>query len=152
MPELQPNPFAVQTLAVEVPRVNEAPISFHVRGVSVKDLSVLLQTHGAAMAVLYHKYVANDSQVVDEKVDTAMGELINTMPDLVADLIARVTDGEIPSKIAVNLPLPVQTDALVAISRLTFVGEGALEKFLATGAQMLSGLTVAVQKASTLRR
>ena len=144
--------FSVPTRTVTVPipgKTQEEWPSFDVRGISLPDLSYLMQKHGATLATLYSKYAKGDINIDDGMADDAVAALVGELPDMFADVIARVSDGALDQSTAGNLPLPVQVDAVMSIGELTFAGEGALEKFLTAAAKMLDGLATVMAKANT---
>lgn len=110
-----------------------------VRGLSLKAMSVLVQTRGDGVARLYALYadkVAMANAGIDDGIsgldlNGLASDMMGEFPDIMAMAIALAdTDFDIDAvdfaelhkstSIAMNLPLPVQFDALQKIGLLTF--------------------------------
>ena len=140
----------VKNIPVPVPGVEPDKYpNFDVRGITLQDLSYLIQKHGASMAVLYNKYAKGDIDVEKGVADEAVADLVGQLPELFAALVARASRGVLDESTAIDLPLPVTVDATVAVGELTFAGEKSLEKFMAAATRMLDGFATVVQKANT---
>lgn len=113
-----------------------------VHGVSVADLSLLLQDYGPKVsAVFVH---VTDAAKADPNADIkkiAMGAF-KEFPDLVAGLIA-LAAGEYDDEtiaIARRLPIPAQVELLEQIFLLTFASEGEVEKLVETLTRVATSL------------
>ena len=137
--------FAIPTSEVVIPAdASNKAQSFRVRGVSLPDLSVVMREHGEAMAMLYARFGDEALDVSDKQTAGAISELLADVPELAATIISRCSYEALDVETTLVLPLPVQIDALMAISRLTFVGEGAVGKFIAVVTEMLRGMASAM--------
>lgn len=141
--------FAVPTKNIPLPVPGDEEVSFDVRGVSLPDLSALMQKHARAITALYSKYAKGDADFEKGLESDVAAALIAEVPALVASIIAQVSDGVMDDETAARLPLPVQTDALVSIGELTFSGEGALEKFMAAAVRIAEGLAATMMKVNS---
>lgn len=144
--------FHVPVRTITIPDPGAAPENypaFEVRGITLQDLSFVMQKHGQVMATLYQKYAKGDINVDQGMADDAIAALVGQMPELFADIIARASRGVLDTQTALDLPLPTMTTAIVAVGELTFTGEGALEKFLAAATRILDGFATVVVKANT---
>ena len=144
--------FAVPVRTISVPEPGKEPAdysAFEVRGLTLQDLSHVMQKHGPTLAVLYAKYAKGDIRVDQGMSDAAISTLVTEVPELFASIVARASRGVVDPATAIELPLPVMTDAVMAIGQLTFAGEGALEKFLAAATNMLDGFATVVTKTLT---
>lgn len=83
----------------------------------------------------------------DAAVQTALAGLAMKLPALVARLIAECADEPESDGIIAKLPLPVQTEALLAIFALTFEGEDSLKNFVGGLKTLMQSLTKAVESA-----
>lgn len=136
-------PFAVPTTSITV-----GDHTLTLRGISVRDVSILLRNHGAALALLYARYVQKNDDIVDQQVNSAVQDIAGSMPDLVAEVISLASRNVLTPDEAAELSLPHAVDALTAIGEVTFSGEGAWEKFLASVLAMVESAASAISKAT----
>jgi hypothetical protein len=134
-------PFAIPTVGVEI---GEQTLTL--RGISLRDVSILLQKHGASLALLYSRYIQNNDQIVDQQVNNAVLDIAQTMPDLVAELISLTSRNVLSADEAGDLSLPDVVTVLTAIGEVTFRGEGAWEKFLGATLQMVESAATAFSR------
>lgn len=120
---------------------------FTVRGVSLRDLALLMRHHRPAMTKLFDELKAGKNMALDATLILALGEsAISAAPELVSDLIALAagdTDAE-SREIAQRLPFPVQLEAIKQIAFLTFEGEDGLGKLAETVVHMAQSVSSAV--------
>jgi nitrogenase molybdenum-iron protein alpha/beta subunit len=137
--------FNIPTESVKIPASGKnKEQSFEVRGASLPDVSKVMQEHGEAMAMLYARFSDDSMDVSDKKLAGAIATLLADMPKLCATVISLCADSAVEPEVALRLPLPVQAESLMQISRLTFVGEGAVGKFIAVATEMLKGVAGAM--------
>lgn len=122
---------------------------FAVRGISMADISVLLNQHKALLESLYRRFTADGAKTSTMDANAIMRDLAATAPALVASIICLAAgDGEDVEAllVAASLPLPVQIEALEKILKLTFQREGGVGKFLETVTRAVAGLNLQVAK------
>jgi len=115
--------------------------SFSVRGLSLIDVSALMQTHLEQIDHLFKLYDA------DETREQALGEaarfgvtIVRETPSMVGLLIALAADEPSAVEKANRLPLAVQVEALRNIIELTFEEAGGAKKFLDMVVEMVRGM------------
>lgn len=121
--------------------------SFTVRGLSFVDLRTLFIKYGEDMSAFFD-LVVNTKDMASLDVEDAAGLaaiLIERAPALAAEAIAIAAGdgGESDPEsfeTALQLPFPVQVDALQAIGKATFGTEGGVKKFLQTAKSLLGNL------------
>lgn len=125
------------TEPVEVPGGGE----FTVRGLSFVDMKSLLVAHSAELSRLFDLVVAGNGngEIALTNMTEAAAQFITEAPALAASVIALASDEEGVFEIVLNLPFPVQVDALTKIGKLTFATEDSAKKFLQT-ARSLTGM------------
>lgn len=121
--------------------------TFTVRGVSLRDVAVLVRQHGPAMNLLFDEIKAGRDITLDASLILRFGKgAIEAAPELVADLIA-LASGEVDPEsraIAAALPFPVQLETVKQIAMLTFETEDALGKLAETVVGMAQGVSGAM--------
>lgn len=116
--------------------------SFSVRGLSLQDISIIVRHHGAAMTLLFDRFIKQSGDGLPPADMAAMGRaLLEIAPDAAAEMIA-LSAGE-PEAIDVvrMLPLPVQVDALDKLMGHTFETEQDLKKVVETVIRAATGTT-----------
>ncbi|QPZ53275.1 tail protein [Achromobacter phage vB_AchrS_AchV4] len=122
---------------------------FAVRGISMADISVLLNQHKSLLESLYQRFTADGVTTSTMDANAIMRDIAATAPALVASIICLAAgDGEDVEAlvVAASLPLPVQIEALEKILKLTFQREGGVGKFLETVTRAVAGLNLQVAK------
>lgn len=116
--------------------------SFVVKGLSFNTLAALFTDAKDEMMEAMGLYdgMASSGEVTNEALGLA---LIQQFPKVVAKLIAYGAGEPDAEEQAGKLPVPVQMDALMALSDLTFAEPDALKKFVGQ-------VTSLIQKAKTL--
>jgi hypothetical protein len=105
--------------------------SVDVRGLSYSDIRSVFELFPQAASKFF-------DIVSDQGAGTAVNNagiavaLMKELPEVAAALIAHASDEPESLAVALTLPIPVQTDLLVAIGKLTFATEGGAKKFLQT--------------------
>ncbi|PZR90340.1 MAG: hypothetical protein DI537_19180 [Stutzerimonas stutzeri] len=114
-----------------------------VRGLSVPDLSILVQTHRDTAKELYERFtgIRKEDAITIEHAGTIASELITTAPAIVAHVIALAADVPDQFEEVVHLPIDVQAKALEDIARLTFAMEGGATGFLETLTRLAASTT-----------
>ncbi len=123
--------------------------SFAVRGISMMDISVLLNQHKSLLESLYQRFTADGATVGTQDASAILRDIAATAPALVASIVCLAAGGgddEEELLIAASLPLPVQIEALEKILKLTFQREGGVGKFLETVTRAVAGLNLQVAK------
>lgn len=113
----------------------DKPQYLKVRGLSTRDVQMVVQIHGSTVVDLFNRVQADPDMSDLKNAAAVFNTIIEQAPELVADLIVYASDSKTPTKaveVALRLPLPVQLDALTQIARLTFEAYGGLGKFVET--------------------
>lgn len=120
---------------------------FPVRGVSLRDVAMLVRHHGPALASLFQEIRDGKDLSLDIALVLRLGEsAISAAPELCSDIIA-LASGEPDAEareVARQLPFPVQLEAIKQIALLTFGGEDSLGKMVETVVHMAQGVSSAV--------
>jgi len=109
------------------------------RGINLLDVRTILVSNPVEAELIYNKATSMSADIdagkaTDGSVITEfLGLIIQTMPKLVARLIALASDEDDDEavEIAGKLPVDVQLECLAAIANLTFVMEGGARNFIA---------------------
>jgi hypothetical protein len=126
--------------------------SFTVRGLGLDTISKLL-SKGSPLgqldeAIQEIAQISKSAEGVDEAAFmTGIAGLAAKLPALAAAVIAHCADEPESVDVVERLPLPVQTEALLAIFYLTFDGEDALKNFVSGLKTLMQSLTKAVAEA-----
>lgn len=124
--------------------------SFHVKGLSLDDLSVLVSHHLEDLEALFDVF-ENAEKLGGADWQKIAAGVIAQAPGFAANVIA-LGAGETDTEAvrgARALPFPVQLEAFVAIGDLTFTEVGSVKKFLETVAGLLGRVKVP-QKIQTM--
>lgn len=116
-------------------------VYFTVRGLSLPDISKIVEAHEPIVTELFSKYAGSVNDESLENISMLGNTLMESAPILVSHIIAIAADepGE-ADKIA-QLPFPTQMEALEAIGSLTFIGSGGVKKTVAMVAKIVRGMT-----------
>ncbi len=137
-------------LAGYQPATLEVPLaggnSFHVRGLSLNDISVLVREHFPDLDALAGLFDGFDTLTVDQFEPLALS-LVSQAPGFVANAIA-VAAGEGTAADAEQLPGPTQVKALLEIGDLTFIDVGGPKKAW----EMIAGLLTRTQVKKALTK
>lgn len=105
--------------------------TFAVRGISFRDLMLLVDRHGPVLAALYAKLAADpEAELSPEGIQRIVSATMEEAPQLVADLIACAAGDIDDGEKVLALPLTVQIDAIEKIAILTFISEMEVKKTL----------------------
>lgn len=107
---------------------------FHVKGLSLNDIAVLLREHFPDLDALFEMF-QDFENVTRDQLNPLVLSLVSQAPGFVANVIA-LAAGEGDSSDAEKLPGPVQVKALLAIGELTFHEVGGVGKAM----EMVAGL------------
>lgn len=130
-------------------KVEFAGGDFTVRGLSLSDITFLVQAQRGSLDRLFNSILEKVTKPADdpagqfnlEEVDLHINTLLAKFPEVGAQIIACGSDELSPEGLAIaaQLPLPVQVDALDKILALTFQAEGGPKKLLETVIRMAQG-------------
>lgn len=122
---------------------------FSVLGLSLNDITYVLQRHAVEVAQVISAVEANQGAVSNELVSELAVTMIQSAPSLAADIIA-VAAGE-PDQVATvrALPFPVQLDAIEKIGNQTFEVYGGPGKALEAVIRLAKGTTSLLGSLST---
>ena len=118
---------------------------FAVRGLSLDDISFLVQRHGAKLQDLFSQFVANAGELTTESAVGFAVPLMKEAPGIAAELIACASGDPEDAEIAAQLPFPVQLDALEKLATLTFESGGGPKKLVETVIRAAQGTTGLLQ-------
>lgn len=105
--------------------------SFHVKGLSLDDVTILMGGYLNEIDNLFKLYDKEDTRetAVSESAKLAIG-IVRESPAMIGTMIAICSGEPDQVEIARNLPLDVQIEALKAIIELTFEEAGGAKKFV----------------------
>lgn len=115
--------------------------NFAVRGLSLDDISYLVQHHGQRMESLFSDFAQTSGEITVEAIASFALPLLQAAPEIAADMIACASGDPEDSAIARTLPFPTQLDALQKLAGLTFSVSGGPKKLLETVVSMAQGTT-----------
>jgi hypothetical protein len=116
--------------------------SFAVRGLSLQDISALVRHHGAAMTLLFDKFIRQGEDGMPPADMATMGRtLLEIAPDAAAEMIALAAGEPEAVDIVRTLPLPVQVEALDLLMSHTFATDQDLKKVVETVIRAATGTT-----------
>lgn len=126
--------------------------SIEVRGLSVSDVSILIETHRDTAERLFDKFTGRhpDSISMDEAADVALG-MVTSFPTVMAHVIALAADANDRIGDVVQLPVDVQVAALEAVAALTISMTGGLKNFVEMVLRMAQGANHLVTELKTPR-
>ncbi len=107
-----------------------------VRGLTVPDITQLVQVHQDSAVAIYEKFSGKDAAALSEQtVESVALELLGKFPAAIAHLLflcdSEKEDGADVGLYA-SLPVDVQVAALESIATLTFAMQGGLKNFVET--------------------
>lgn len=126
--------FQVPTESVALPGGN----SFTVRGLSVDDITQLVNAHRPALEAIFNKF-EEQGDLSLEMTATIVEGMISSFPGFVAQAIALAADEPGEGAKVRKLPVSIQVEAVERIGRLTFISEGGLKNVLATVVKIIQG-------------
>jgi hypothetical protein len=103
--------------------------SFHVRGLGLTDISVLVREHFPDLDAVFDLFQSGFDGMDAEQIQNLAMVVVSQAPGLAANIIATAA-GEGDASDAEQLPAPVQIKALVDIGDLTFQDVGGPKKGL----------------------
>lgn len=113
-----------------------------IRGLSLEDISALVQHHLPDIEALFELFERSGSMSDDESFRKIVIAAVNEAPGFVANVIAMAADEPDAAQEAQQLPGPVQVQALLQIGDLTFKDVGGIKKGMGDIAALLSRLKV----------
>ncbi|MES3001333.1 MAG: hypothetical protein V4787_11635 [Pseudomonadota bacterium] len=105
----------------------------NVRGLSANDVTAIIFENKSVVEDVFSVFEDANltaSNLDDEKLKTFIGNIAIRAPYVVASIIAHASDEPDEYENAAKLPLPVQTEALIEIARLTFNDKAGFERFM----------------------
>ena len=122
---------------------------FSVRGLSLEDLTYILQRHAVEVSQVIATIEAKKGEIGNDLISEMAVGLIESAPGVAAEVIA-VAAGEHDEVSKVRrLPFPVQMDALEKIGNLTFEVYGGVGKTLEAVIRLAKGTTSLLNSLST---
>ena len=122
---------------------------FSVRGLSLDDLTYILQRHAVEVSQIVSTIEAKKGEIGNDLLSEMAVGLIQSAPDVAAEVIA-VAAGELDQVTKVRmLPFPVQLDAMEKIGNLTFEVYGGPKKVLEAVIRLAKGTTSILESLST---
>lgn len=114
---------------------------FAVRGLSLDDVQYLVSRHGDKLRKLFTDFMASETELTPEGIADFIVPLLDSMPDLLADVIACASGDAADADVVRRLPFPVQIGAIEPIAALSFDGAGGPKKFVETVVRLAQGTT-----------
>ena len=127
--------------------------SFRVRGLSLADMSSLVNKHGKIIGVLFDKIrdeMVQRSEVTAADVQYYAKMLFDEAPDVVANAIALAADEPDMGEKVKGLRFTVQLIALEQVILLTFANEAELKKLVEIVTQWLGKINSEAEKLRNL--
>ena len=103
--------------------------SFIVKGLSLEDVTSLVQHHLPDLEALYDLFTKS-ADVMSEDFRPLVVSLVTQAPGFAANVIALAAGEPDKAKAAATLPFPVQVDVLLKVGDLTFLEVGGVKKAL----------------------
>lgn len=114
---------------------------FAVRGLSLNDISWLVQRHGQKLNNLFTQFQQSADELDTATVAAFALPLLQSAPEIAAELIACATGDAEDAEMAAQLPFPVQLDALEKLVELTFSAGGGPKKLVEIVVRLAQGTT-----------
>lgn len=127
--------------------------TFCVRGLSLADMSSLVNKHGKVIGVLFDKIrdeMVQRSEVTAADVQDYARMLLKEAPDVVANAIALAADEPDMGEKVKGLRFTVQLIALEQVILLTFANEAELKKLVEIVTQWLGKINTEAEKLRNL--
>lgn len=124
--------------------------SFVVRGLSLNDVAVLVREHFPDLEALFDLF-GNADQITTDSLEPLVMSVISQAPGFAANVIA-LAAGEGDASDAEKLPFPIQVQALLDISELTFTEVGGIKKAAGLIAGLLKKTDQRLTKNPTMER
>ena len=140
--------MSLKSLRLPEAKVELPDGDFVVRGLSLNDVSILVQRHGKRLNELYQQFT-EQGDLTTETVAAFALPLLKSAPEIAAELIACAAGDPDDAEIAGRLPFPVQIDALEKIAILTFEAGGGPKKLLETVVRLAQGTTSLLESLKT---
>ncbi len=140
--------MSLKSLRLPEAKVELPDGDFVVRGLSLNDVSILVQRHGKRLNELYQQFT-EQGDLTTETVAAFALPLLQSAPEIAAELIACAAGDPDDAEIAGRLPFPVQIDALEKIAILTFEAGGGPKKLLETVVRLAQGTTSLLESLKT---
>lgn len=140
--------YQPETREIELSKGN----SFHVKGLSLNDLTVLIRVHFDDLDALFDLFDNAERLEVKDLQPLAIS-VVSNAPGFAANVIS-LAAGEGSASDAERLPFPVQVKALLEIGELTFTEVGGVGKAMELLAGLLkkTNLTSSLKKVTTKER
>lgn len=114
--------------------------SIQVRGISVNDITILIQTFGfKTLDDAVKEFTEKNS---DENSEFDLMDLLTKFPLAAAHLIALAADSSDQAGLVARMPAPAQIQCLEAIYKLTIQETGGLESFILLIRKIMRGIQI----------
>lgn len=133
-------------LLFDVPRIpiewesGGKTFGFQVRGISDEDLVSLMRDHREQLVRAFDTIQGAEERDLESAKDFGV-ELLQEVPELVAQLIALAADKPDGAPVIRKMPAPIKLKALMEIWQLTVVDTGGFEPFLTQVISVMQGLS-----------
>lgn len=118
---------------------------FAVRGLSLDDITFLVQRHGAGLQAAFAQMMASDGELSTDTVAAFALPFLQSAPEIAAEVIACASGDKDAADVAAALPFPVQIEALEQIARLTFEASGGPKKLVELVIRLAQAMTGLLQ-------
>lgn len=152
-------PLAEYKPKKEVVTIPGTDTTFEVRGISLPDVSLLIDVHEGIISEIAEKVRnrqeligSNDEALVNEATIDLMSELIRESPLLVGHIISVCADERDAYDQAMSLPITVQLDAMTKIASLTFTDLASVKKLAADVMSLIRGIVPTVNPRRTKKK
>lgn len=114
---------------------------FAVRGLSLPDITTLVDRHADTLRALFDHYSGGEQGVALDDLGGVGVSVLRTAPALAAEIIAISADEPDSVETVTKLPFPIQVEALEHVAKLTFDTTGGPKKVIETVIRILRGVS-----------
>jgi hypothetical protein len=111
--------------------------AFEVRGLSLSDVSLLIQQHLPDIEALFD-LLTNTDKITGDDLRPLAGSLVAQAPGFAANVIALAAGEPDAANTAATLPFPIQVEVITKIGDLTFAEVGGVKKALGSIVPLLA--------------
>lgn len=115
--------------------------NFAVRGLSLPDITILVDRHSVALRAMFDHYNGVAQDVSLDDLGGIGVSILESAPKLAAEIIAIAADEPDEIEKVSVLPFPAQVDALEKVAKLTFDTSGGPKKVIETVIRILRGVS-----------
>lgn len=126
--------LVIPEVAIKVPGNDDIVV----RGLGIDSVMFLVRHHRETLETLFGQF--QSGEVAAEDAERLAVQMISSSGVMCAMIIACGAGEPDAWQMAMQLPVSIQTEALLQIGNLTFAAEGGVEKFMQTVLSVMSGV------------